>query len=58
MICHRMDLFLSRSVTLALVCLEIVTKRYDAPLKADSVDIIFQHRLRLSSLYIFNKKSL
>ena len=51
---------------LAIIWLEIVTKRYDElchknsrsslPLKTDSVDIIFHHRLRLGSLYFFNKK--
>ena len=51
---------------LAIIWLEIVTKRYDElchkisrrslPLKTDSVDIIFQHRLRLGSLYFLNKK--
>ena len=52
---------------LAIIWLKIVTKRYDKfchkispnslPLKTDSVDLIFQHRLRLGSLYFFNKKS-
>ena len=47
---------------------EIVTKRYDElchrisrsslPLKTDSVDIIFQHKMRLCSLYVLNKKGL
>ena len=51
---------------LAIIWLEIVTKRHDAlchkisrsslPFKTDSVEIIFQHRLRLGSLYFFNKK--
>ena len=53
---------------LAIIWLEIVTKRYDEichkitrsslSLKTDSVDIIFQHRLRLGSLYFLNNKSL
>ena len=52
---------------LALIWLEIVTKHYDElchkisrsslTLKTDSVDIIFQHRLRLGSSYFLNKKS-
>ena len=68
MVYHKMDLFLSRSNMLVIICLEIVTKRYDEfchkisqsslPLKTDSVDIIFQHRLRLGSLYFLNKKGL
>ena len=50
-------------VKLAIIWLEIVTKRYDelchkisrssSPLETDSVDIIFQHMLRLCSLYFF-----
>ena len=53
---------------LAMIWLEIVTKRYDElchkisrsslPLKTDSVGIIFQHRLRLGSLYFLNRKGL
>ena len=53
---------------LAMIWLEIVTKRYDElchkiyrsslPLKTDSVDIIFQHTLRLGSLYFLNRKGL
>ena len=31
--------------------------RSSLPLKTDSVEIIFQHRPRLGSLYFFNKKS-
>ena len=56
------------AITLAIIWLEIVTKSYDElchkisrsslPLKIDSVGIIFQHRLRLGSLYFFNKKGL
>ena len=48
---------------LAIIWLEIVTKRYDElchkisrsslPSKKDSLDIIFQHRVRLGSLYFF-----
>ena len=51
---------------LVIIWLEIVTKRYDElchkisrsslPLKTDSMDIMFQHRLRLGSLYFFDKK--
>ena len=51
---------------LAIVWLEILTKRFDELchkisrssllLKTDSVEIIFQHRLRLGSPYFFNKK--
>ena len=46
---------------LAIIWLEIVMKRYDElyhkisrnslPLKTDSVDLRFQHKLRLGSLY-------
>ena len=60
--------FQAEAITLAIIWLEIVTKRYDElrhkisrsslPLKTDSVDIIFQHRLRLGSLYFLNKKGL
>ena len=66
MIYHKMNLFLGRSNYVSNNMIEIVTKRYDelchkisrssSPLKMDSVDIIFQHRLRLSSLCFFNKK--
>ena len=50
---------------LAIIELEIVTKHYDElcdkisrsslPLETDSVNIIFQDRLRHGSLYFFNK---
>ena len=50
---------------LATIWLKIVTKRYDElchkisrsslPLKTDSMDIIFEHRQRLGSLYFFNE---
>ena len=49
-----------------MIWLEIVTKRYDEfchkisrsslPLNKDPMDIIFQHRLRLGSLYFCNEK--
>ena len=68
MIYHKMNLFLSRSNYVGNNMVEIVTKRYDEIchkiyrsallLKMDSVDIIFQHRLRLCSLYFLNKKVL
>ena len=68
MIYHKMDLFFSRSNHVRIMWLEMVTKRYDdfchkisrslLPLKTDLVDIVFQHRLKLGSLYFFNKKSL
>ena len=67
MIYHKMNSFLSRSNYISNIWLEIVTKRYDElchkisrsslPLKTNSVDIIFEHRLRLGSLYLLNKKS-
>ena len=51
---------------LAIIWFEIIMKRYDdlchkisrssLPLKTDSVDIIFQHRMRLGFLYFLNKK--
>ena len=37
------------------VCHKI--SRSSLPLKTDSADNIFQHRLRLGSLYFFNRKS-
>ena len=53
---------------LTIIWLEIITNHYDElchkitrsslPLKTDSVDIIFQHRLRLGSLYFLNRKGL
>ena len=53
---------------LAIIWLEIVTKRYDdlchrisrssLPLKTHSVDVIFQHSLRLGSLSFFSKQNL
>ena len=53
-------------MTLAIIWLEIVRKRSgelfhkisrsSLPLKTDAVNIIFQHRLRLGSLYFFIKK--
>ena len=68
MIYHKINLFLAESIALAIIWLEIVMKRYDElchkisrsslPLKTDSVDIIFQHRMRLCSLYFINKKGL
>ena len=68
MIYHKMNSFLAEAITLAIIWLEIVTKRYDKlchkisrislPSKMDSVDIIFQHRLMLGSIYFFNKKCL
>ena len=55
-------------MTLATIRLEIVRKRHNElchkisrsslPLKTDSMDIIFQGRLRLGSLYFLNKKGL
>ena len=68
MIYHKMNLFLSRSNYVAIIWLEIVRKRDDElchkisrsslPLKTDSVDIVFQHRLGLGSLYFLNEKGL
>ena len=53
---------------LAIIWLEIIAKlndelchkisRSSLPLKTDSVDIIFHHRLRLCSLYFLTKNGL
>ena len=66
LIYHKVNLFLAVAIALEIIWLEIVAKRYDElchkisrsslPLETDSVDIIFQHRLRLCSLYFLNKK--
>ena len=66
---NKKNLVFSRSnYVINIIWLEIVTRRYDEfcykisrsslPVKTDSVDIIFQHRLRLGSLYFLNKKRL
>ena len=59
-VCHKMDLLLSRSNTSAILWLGSVKKRYNVdcdkvypsslPYEADPVNIIFQHMLRLGSL--------
>ena len=59
-VCHTMCLFLTEAITLAIIWLEIVKKHYNEFCdniyqsslgnKADSVNIIFQHMLRLGSL--------